>query len=569
MNPQNSRLASWSVTGYHIAMLLLAASIPLSKYTTSLFQFVVAGFWLLYDSDISYINKFKNKGKQLPLRLLKLGSGFLVSLFYSLTDKFRLFFRNKAAMAVSSLLLLHVLGLLYTSDFHYAFKDLRTKLPLLLLPLFFSTGPKVNTRILYCLLLGYVAAIFGGTLYRLILYIHLPVADPRAFDAHTSHIRFSLNAVFSVFILLYFIRLRNYFTHWQKGLFALTAAWLIFFMAFLRYTTGLSLLIIVSLLLILYMVLNGSGVRRRLIFAAAGLILIITPLAYIASVVKQYRSIEPVYFPQLEANTHQGNFYIHDTVNFRVENGKYVGLYICEKELRKSWAGLSKFPIDSLDGKQQKLRFTLIRYLAAKDLRKDSAGIAQLTPEDVRNIESGNANPNVGNGFNIRSQINDFLIGWDNYSKNGNPNSSSLIQRFVYWRTSLILIGQHPFTGVGTGDVPEAFSRQYEKTNSILDPQYRLRSHNQFLSITVAFGLFGLAWFIFSLVYPMVKTRGYSNYFYIIFWIIFILSILTEDTIESQEGVSFYAYFTSLFLFSFLPETEDTETTGKNTNATE
>ena len=558
MDLKNDKLVSWGATGYHIALLLLAASIPLSKYTTSLFQFVVLGFWLLYNSDTRYIEEFREGKQLLPLRIVKLSGGFFLSIFHSLISKFLLFFRNKAAMVVTSLLLLHVIGLFYSSDLHYAIKDLRTKLPLLLLPLFFSTGPRVNTRTLYWLLIGYIAAIFGGTIYRLILYLSLPVADPRAFDAHTSHIRFSLNAVFAIFILFYFIRLRDYFTLWQKALFAVLIVWLIFFMTYLRYSTGLSLLIIVSLIVILYMALNGARIKKRLILLAAGLVLILLPIVYIISVAEQYRSVQPVYFPQLETNTRQGNYYVHDTVNFRVENGKFVGLYICEKELRKSWAGISKFPIDSLDGKQQKLRYTLIRYLASRDLRKDSAGVALLTAEDVRNIESGMAKPSEGNGFDIRSQINDFLVGWDNYQRNGNPNSSSLIQRLVYWRTSLQIIMQHPIFGVGTGDVPEAFRLQYEKTNSVLEPQYRLRSHNQFLSITVAFGILGLFWFIFSLVYPMVRTRGYRNYLYIVFWIIFVLSILTEDTIESQEGVSFYAYFTSLFLFAWSDEKEKT-----------
>ena len=550
----------WNVRLYHISMLLLLVSIPLSKYTTSLCQFMVLGFWLLYKSDITYLEDYISGGQSFSTRFPRLIGGFLKSLFDSLLAKFKAFFKIKAALVITSLLLLHVIGLLYSADYQYALKDLRTKLPLLLLPLFFSTGPAVNTRTLYWLFIGYTAAIFGGTIYNLILYANLPVADPRAIESHISHIRFSLNIVYSIFILAYFIRLRYFFCFWQKIVFAFVAVWFIFFMIFLRYNTGISILIIISLLILLYKAMKGSHPTTRLIFLAAGLILFVVPIIYFKTVVKQYRDIKPVSFTSLEKYTLNGNSYYHDTINFHIENGKYVGLYICDKELRKSWAQRSTMPIDSLDGKRQMLRYTLIRYLASKNLRKDSVGISQLNKQDILNIETGLTNANSRNGFNLNTQIDNFLTGWDNYIYKNNPNSSSLIQRVEYWHTSLLLIRQHILFGVGTGDVPDAFKAQYEKMNSSLDPQYRLRSHNQYLSIAVAFGIFGFLWFLFVLIYPMLVTKRYKNYFYIIFWFIFMISLFTEDTIESQEGVTFFAYMTSLLLFAWKDPVEGTVT---------
>jgi hypothetical protein len=51
-----------------------------------------------------------------------------------------------------------------------------------------------------------------------------------------------------------------------------------------------------------------------------------------------------------------------------------------------------------------------------------------------------------------------------------------------------------------------------------------------------------------AMFYPGIRSRSYKNYFYVVFWIIFMLSMLTEDTIESQEGVTFYVLFTALLL---------------------
>jgi len=549
MEEIRTRFTHWNNRFYYVSLFLLLASIPLSKYTTSLSQFMVLGFWLLHDHDLSYYTTFRT-GSSKQGGVIKLISGFCYSLWKSLLNKFILFFRNPAALAVASLLLLHVIGLVYTSDFNYALKDLRTKIPLFILPLFLSTGPKLNGRILYLILIGYTLAIVGGTFYRLYLYYSLPVADPRAFDAHISHIRFSLNSIFAVFILIYFIRLKDVFPSWQKVIFFLIIAWLLFFTFYLRYTTGIALFIIVASLLLLYTAVIHSKKKYRWIYFAGGLVITLVPAFYIYNSVKDFRNTEPVSFQSLDKYTLNGNSYYHDTVNFKIEKGQYVGLYICDKELRKAWSARSTMPIDSMDRKLQVLRYTLIRYLASKDLRKDSAGIAQLNNQDIRNIESGLTTFDSQTGMNIKTQIDNFLVGWDNYIHHGNPNSSSLIQRLEYWRTSIILIRQHPIFGVGTGDVPEAFRVQYERMNSTLDPVNRLRSHNQFLSISVAFGLFGLLWFIFVLIYPILKTRNYS-YFYFIFFLIYILSIITEDTLETQEGVTFFAFLTSLFLFAW------------------
>ena len=97
--------------------------------------------------------------------------------------------------------------------------------------------------------------------------------------------------------------------------------------------------------------------------------------------------------------------------------------------------------------------------------------------------------------------------------------------------------------------MPLAYRRQYSKINSMLDEHHRLRAHNQYLAIAVAFGLIGLFYFLFALIAPMILTKKYRNYFYVTFFIIAILSMITEDTLETQAGATFFAFFNALFLF--------------------
>jgi O-antigen ligase len=123
------------------------------------------------------------------------------------------------------------------------------------------------------------------------------------------------------------------------------------------------------------------------------------------------------------------------------------------------------------------------------------------------------------------------------------------MQRFEFWKASICIIHDNWLTGVGTGDMNEAFQQQYVKSGTKLAPDQRWRSHNQFLSIFIGFGIFGLLWFLFSIFYPPVLLGKFNDYFFLIFIIIAMLSMIPEDTIESQAGVTFFAFFYSFLIF--------------------
>ncbi len=533
---------------YFISLALLVASVPLSKFTTSIFQFTTLFFWLWHGVDTKFLEKYPSKSLFNPVNLLRFLGEVVVNVLKALIAKFLVFSKNKPAMAIASILLLHVIGLLYTTDFQYAMKDLRTKIPIFILPLFIATGPRINTRTFYLMLGVLVAAVFGGSIYRLILFLNLPVADSRALNAHTSHILYSLNAVFAVFCILFFVKSKNLIANWLKILLLSIAIWLVSFMFYMNYSTGMLVFSIVSFIVLIVFTLKIKNNLHKISIFAAITLLTSLPAIYILSIAYNYLQTPTVEFSKLDKFTSEGNSYYHDTVNFRSKNGKWAGLYICDKELRRAWGERSKLSLDSLDENRQLRRFVLISYLASKDLRKDADGIGKLSADEIRNIENGYNRFDYKELPKIKAQIEDFIIGLQRYIYLNDPNSGSMIQRFEYWRTSILIISQQPLLGVGTGDVPQAFVDQYIKMDSKLAKQNRLRSHNQYLSITVGLGLIGFVCFMVVMFYPGIKTRNFNNYFYVIYWIIFMLSMLTEDTIESQEGVTFYALFTALLL---------------------
>jgi len=538
-------------TLYHLALFLLMGSIPLSKYTTSMSQMGLAALWLWHGVNTAYLKNLSPKDLLNPVNLIKFLGKSLMEIWLAFVRKLKTFFSNKPAVVIASMYVMLIAGLLWTTDMHYALKDLRTKLPLLILPLFLSTGPEVNTRTLNWMLTGFGLALLGGTIYRLVLLLNLPVADSRNISAHVSHIRFSLNLVLGMFSLLYIARKRFFSSARINLLLVLLASWFMAFMVYMQYDTGVVITIIVTIFIAFISAFRQSGLRSRIILIVASLIILLVPVIYVLSVIHEFRTVKPVYFLQLDQYTQNGNRYTHDTTNFVVENGKYPGLYICDKELRSGWNRRSSIPFDSLDHKKQLLRSTLIRYMASKDLRKDSVGLCALDSKDIGVIESGIANSKSTSGFNIKTQIYNYLIAYRNYRLLGDPNAGTLVQRLEYWRTSLLIFSKHPIIGVGTGDLPAAFDKQYDEMKSPLKPEYRKRSHNQYLSTLVAFGILGFIWFIFSLVYPPVKLRGFRHYYFVVFYLVAMISMVSEDTIESQEGVTFFVFFTCLFLLAW------------------
>ena len=152
------------------------------------------------------------------------------------------------------------------------------------------------------------------------------------------------------------------------------------------------------------------------------------------------------------------------------------------------------------------------------------------------------------NSFSLR--VHKIIWEYDNYSKTKGQhiNGHSILMRWTFWKTAVNIIKQNFFFGVGTGDVQDAFNQQYETEKSPLLKKNRMRGHNQYLTYGVSFGLIGLIYFLFCFTYPFIKMQLYKNYQYLAFFSIMLLSMLTEDTLETQVGATFFMFFNSLFL---------------------
>ena len=517
---------------YLLGLLMVAVGLTLSPFLMGMSQFWLVLVWLV---DGIVTRDFKQKLSR--------------------------FWHNKAAVLLVAFYLMHVVGLLWTSDFEYAMKDLRVKLPILVMPFVLSSLEPLDRKRFDLVMLVYVLSVFIATQFSFFRYVRHDYEDVREISRFISHIRFCLNIVFSMAVIGYYLYNRRISKGKSVPSFGIKVVidqflmwFLLFWFAYQIYIfeslSGYVILAVVILATALYAFLQWRKGRGWRIALGASALAVIVAIVVVWAVAKPMVEVRPVDFSTLEKTTAQGNPYWHDTIHNPVEDGKYVGLYYNRNELRETWSQRSELPFDGATADGENLEATLARYLTSKDLRKDAEGVMALTDEDVKNIEQGVANYNNWKHPGLRARLSSTVFEYNLYRRYNNPNGGSLSQRIEYTRASFHIIGRHPWFGVGTGDVPQAFAESYDEIHSPLKDEFRFRAHNQYLAIAVAFGLVGLAFFLFVLLYPWFASKRNHTYLYMMFLCVMLLSMFPEDTLETQAGATLFAFFMALLLFA-------------------
>src|SRR5690606_21403168 len=181
--------------------------------------------------------------------LLSIG-GLLLVLNWLLEGGFREKFsrlrQSRAAIMLICLFLLHVIWLWNTTNFDYALKDIRIKLPLLFLPVVLGSVRPMPVshyvRLLWLFTLSVILATFMSLgHYFLVFYRH--TQDIREIVFYSSSVRVSLLILISGLFV---------FQQWQKGnipaiLLALIALWFLGFLVLLQSVTGLLILCALAL----------------------------------------------------------------------------------------------------------------------------------------------------------------------------------------------------------------------------------------------------------------------------------------------------------------------------------
>ena len=287
-------------------------------------------------------------------------------------------------------------------------------------------------------------------------------------------------------------------------------------------------------------------------------VFLITCLVVVASLmvwvllsnVHEFTNVNSISENQKIQLTPYGNVYQYYNDKKNIENGNYVYMFICEKELRETWNSVSKLAYDGLDLKGQVLNQTLIRYLTSKNLKKDRDGVLSLTLQDRKNIENGIANYKLESRFSLNSRVYQIIWEIDSYAKGESPMGHSLTQRFEFWRCAIAVISDHFFFGIGNENVKETLNEYYKKVGSKLPPDKYYFPHNQYLTVMVRFGIIGLLVFLISLFTVVLIEKKQRDFLVIMFLIVILFSMINEDTLETHYGVILFSFWGAVLLFA-------------------
>ncbi len=458
--------------------------------------------------------------------------------------------RWKAAFATAPSLLflsflgLHLIGLMWTEDLGWG-KDLcRILAPVLVFGAVLAGSARLNPNEFKLVLrLGAWSAIACGIFG--LLFSGARAGDYRGISMFISHIRLALLLSLSVAVLLTIWPS----TLWKRVAHAAGAAAALYLIARLGSLQGL---IILAILMLLYLWRRTAHlVRAWRVTSRAGIIaLIILPLVLLRSTWRSASAPVPPGLAQRAERTAGGEFYQHDTLSTQTENGTHVWTYIAWSEFHRTWGRRSRVRLDGTDALGHPLLSTAARYLASKGLRKDSIGVMALSEADIEAIEQGSPSAVRGTRGTLRARVEEVLFELEQYRSTGRADGHSVAMRVEFLRAGWSIARAHWLIGVGTGDTQRAFDAHYIASGSALAPQWRLRAHNQFLTLLISFGVFGLAWSIVALWWPARRLEAWKQPLFIPWAVAFGISCLTDDTIETQAGATFFALYYALFVFA-------------------
>lgn len=118
--------------------------------------------------------------------------------------------------------------------------------------------------------------------------------------------------------------------------------------------------------------------------------------------------------------------------------------------------------------------------------------------------------------------------------------------RIMRWACAWELIKQRPLFGYGTGDEIGLMKKQYLKYNMMLSYKEEFNTHNQFIAILLKNGLVGLIAFMGMLLYFFKIAIQSKNFIYLSFLLIVCIGFITENIIDANKGIFFFAYFNTL-----------------------
>jgi len=449
------------------------------------------------------------------------------------------FLQKKSFLALFLLFAWSFLSLAWSHNSADGFRFINLVLPFFILFFVFSLRPFAEEKHLKWILNAFLISVTYAAFHNLRRYYQAPegtFTDMRELSVFVSHIRFALMITISIVICGWKFKNSVTFFRW---FYLLLIVFLLYYTFISEVITGYLSLFFIVLMVAGRWIFDRFQRKRNFYFLCGFVVLLFAGMLFGWS-----KYVEHKRHYTLLTKTAQGNYYWSDTTQLFFENGNITNINIQFQELKKAWAKRSSISLDTPAQNGQKYLWNLIRYMTSKGLTKDAEGVQQLTDSDVEAIENGKFTTlDVTQGPKFRLlQMRDELL-----STGIDPNGYTMKQREEYWSAGWHLFLQHFWKGTGSGDLMPDFRQYYAQTHSRLTLENQRKTHLQFLTFGIRWGVVGLGLFVIFLVSIFKEIPRKSYYFVAIIIGILIFSFLNEDTIETLTGGVLCAFFMGLF----------------------
>lgn len=483
--------------------------------------------------------------------VLSISSGVLILLLFlsgNFKKKWEFLAQEKTIWVLAGIYMIYLIGMFFCKDSSVGMWELKRYLFWATLPVSLALIPNITEKKIWYLLLAFVFIVTGATIHtgiKIIFSDYFQVDNVR-FAAHISHVALSIQVVFAIYILLISKILKTpVLGKLNKWLVLILCTWFVFFLGFQKSLNA-------------WLALYGSGIvfflwvtkriKYKRILRVLFLLFAVMPFVYIGLIAFEYFDLKEKE-PNYELRTTSGNAYTLQLDRHETENGNHVYWYVNNEELEREWNSVSSIKLNEKDASGYHIYDTLLRYMTSKGLKKDSAGVASLSDQDVKNIQAGVANVVFAEKkFSMYPRIYQTIWELDQYYHTGNPNNQSLSQRIEFLKAANYII-KHNIWGVGTGNYKQKFNDAFVRIDSQLAPELQNNVHNQYINYMVKFGVLGFLVIMTFIGLALKWKNQFKNILSVLLITIVGITCMGETTLETHVGLHFFLFFLSIFMW--------------------
>ena len=149
---------------------------------------------------------------------------------------------------------------------------------------------------------------------------------------------------------------------------------------------------------------------------------------------------------------------------------------------------------------------------------------------------------------NISGRISQSIDTLFSEKKTDRNETASTGARILIWEAGLELLKEKCLMGVGCGDVKDELVKKYEVMGFDGIARTKLNAHNQYLQTAISAGILGLALLLYIIINSIYRGFKEQNMLIILFFAIIAVNFSVESMLETQAGVIFFAFFSSILL---------------------